>query len=595
VLVPTTVPAGTSIAGVTPGIPIGLQVRWDFYSTYNATDPTQNVRVPRGDLRFIEGDGRSPVVKVAFKPVSATSASTHTVTAVANVAVTSGLAPEYDSTKVIPLTLAVPAAADAAATIADVVLQTLQATADTYEVQPGQLVTLRLAGKPPADPAGVIRELQTGDLTVQVRGAIPLGPVVDALTQPLQALAAAGSSLLSAGAVAAGAPDPAPGFAAAGNEVGGLLQRALSVPVALDLTTGQTLRTLVPADGNAPQPGLDSAFSQAPTPQGSLPIGAWPMAFTVTGVSWTVVGSGTVLSVPLAPGAPVAIGALVSLPPVRTLGGVGSGTPVIMTVTPTVTVNTIYAGDVTVSLPPIPLALLPLLLPETAVVCGLPLANYTRVEPPAPANTKLVLVCQTSALAGLMPTPDAAVRIFSNAQRAIQCVVALADELVSSWRTDPVTQDLAAKFDVLNRCLAAVVRAMGMCVVDLMEASMPSFTVPLQPSPAPIYASGGNGVAGDAGLENQVRSLFSFGPDDPNSGIVFCEDDVDPGGNYLQLRGDGTTPGGWAAGLLCLNSNMNNYYNLSNTWVGTASAVPALSASQPLLGNWEAIWIRSPS
>ena len=568
VAAPATWPiAGPALLNVTIPVPVALSVRWSFTETVQGTQPgtTQDVAVPAADVRYLVGDASSPVVTVAFRPL----ATARTIKATFSGTLYSGDTTPAPVSRNITLTQA--AVPDGV--VESLLKAALRPEVPTPQVAPGEPLVARIVAATLPDPAGVVTEVQRSSPTVAVRGAVQVGPVVRALLSPLTSGLAQTAGLVDAATAAVGIDAFASSAVAATSDaVGALLDDTLSVPLAVDIATESVVRTVTPSPFAAVA-AVDPDFVTSATPSGVVPLGAWPLAFSVTKVAWNVVvaNTGPVTQRTLNPAPTPATTLFAVLPPVTMVGTNQEAAAGTATLTPTVTLAT-DVGTKSVALPAVSVTVLPLRIPETVIVFNTPVQENT-----APVIDVKAAVCVTKVLAPVVTDAATVVTLFATARAEVRAVSDTFRRLLGGY-------GLPDNLRALGDLLAMAVRMLSYCKTGDVHLMLPTTSTNTVPpyflEKGQVFNAGNPGVD----LENRVRSLFSFGADDNSSWAMFFEGDVDAQGEYVALRGPN---GGYAAAITSMNrqGNTEDYTNRPNlTW-----GVVGPSAPTEQLGAWEAI------
>jgi hypothetical protein len=533
-------------------VPVGVAVSWTFTTTSQ-------------QVRYLAGDAASPEITVVFDP---TRASAYEIIATATVRVTIPTSTAPPETSIVTLTLTQQTISDLTTLVQNAAKKLLSVAPSTLQVAPGQLLSLQLVPVPPPDPGGVLKEVQSTNLSTSIRGAIPLGDVVQGLTKPLVDVIAAGAKLFGAADPFSNPPGNSSVFQGVSQEVGSLLERALSIPVAVDVDSACAVRTMVPSGRDAVS-SVSPDFLTSPAPAGVLPLGSWPLPFTVKSLSVTSrPTTASIFPVTTIPGLPPTLMVFGIAPGISVLGRAASSAGMV-TLSPVATLT--VTSDISVPLPDITVRVPGIPIPQTAVACNTPTANLDTPDQSTPIRAAIAV---TDTLLGLMPTPQAAVQLFKIANSQVQAVVQTLNAFCPSWQL--------SSFSDLATCLANAVSRLSQAASVVLVRPIPG-TVPSTSAQQLVFNFGGR-----VGLENAIRSLFSFGP--PQSSMLLFEGDASPQ-RWVKFRGDTTS---LAAAMTCMYIPADNvaYKSMNNSPLGTVkSNAGDITNTDPPAGWYEAVLI----
>jgi hypothetical protein len=323
-------------------------------------------------------------------------------------------------------TLAGIAATDRARVIA-AISGALSLVADKTIVPPGEPALLKVLPRSTSDVPQIVTSVLDEAPKVEVRGAIPLKGLVEAIVGPLTR--GLGRAL----------PGSRASLEDAGDDVVRLLGQPLAIPLAIDVLGKRVTKALAPL-GEPQVPLFTSTPPETSAIQGLVPVGKWQSPFKISVLEWDFVqplpphpkqkrravvakdlspGLGFVKSFLLKP-------KLVSL----AVGGAATSSPSIVTVTARLNleVEPSVFGEPTEIVLSLPLQVLTLAVPRVAAVF-----RFSRR-----LSGQRAYVCPDPATATFMSSVDDSVRFLSRLGTVLNNVVAVAhllapDEL-SDWR-----------------------------------------------------------------------------------------------------------------------------------------------------------------
>jgi hypothetical protein len=426
VVVPPAVPA-TSLAA---GYPLtGTAVSWELTGANGALSPGRDYQVLAGDLQ-------SELLTVVFKPADGTVNVlprlslfyVDPTTTLAKV-VTSAFSSQ-------PYTLS-PVSADGTEQIHAMITGALGVSAVKTIVEPGETAVLRVAPRPAAVPQVVTSILHDAP-GVEIRGAIPLDPLVEAVMGPLT------------GALGRVLPGSKATLEAGAADVRRLLAEPLAIPVAIDVL-GTRLTTTTAPVGVPEMALLTSLPEQGGSFAGMVPIGRWQSPFQIASATWQVQeGTADAPLCDLSPGAAFLKAFLLKPEVVPLAAGSQAGvapTPVTVTVTLHVSFPDKVVQNIDLALPPLTLLRLPLALPALAAVFR---HSFDDLERQDEQWVYLITDCDTAVFA---PTRDDATRLLTRVGSALNTVVAAANLLGSEWKE---LLDLASAVSMLAQAMGRV-------------------------------------------------------------------------------------------------------------------------------------------
>ena len=355
------------------------------------------------------------------------------------------------------------AAAENGAALATLLRKNIRLVAAKTIIDPGDAAALKLLPQPvPAVPQ-VLTSIVDEAPSVEIRGAVPLKSLVEAIIGPLT------------GALGHVLPSSRTSLEEVGGAVQRLLGEPLSIPLAIDVLGKRISRTLAPI-GEPVLPVFTTTPEQTNALEGLVPVGQWGARFFVSKVQWKtqrwkglesdpwpdpvaveddpslesglwdaarVVGEDPE-SADLAPGLHF-LKSLLLRPQFADLSDpftTVSPRPIRVLATMTVTIDDI--GDVTVNVPPIVLTLLPLPLPRVAVLF--------RKKFGYRGNDQDVFVAVDRQSATVVSGLDDCLRLLTRLTTALNNIAAVANALGADWRDlIEIGQALSVLSDELGR------------------------------------------------------------------------------------------------------------------------------------------------
>ena len=296
-------------------------------------------------------------------------------------------------------------AADLQTKAAALLKAALQLTASADLVEPGASVTLRVVQSALITTPQVVTNLTHELPDIKIRGAIPLGALVEAIIGPI------------VGAVSSALPSASDPLSTAEGQVASLLAEPLPIPLAFEVRGRRVTRTLAPLTTDVVTT-VTSAPGDAQNLIGTVPIDRFLASFALSpgvNATWTVTdanGQPITTSMNLSPGLNL-LQTLLLLPDVVPLG---SSPAQLLPVPVNVTVHLEFdlpqlsltgPNAVQLDLGPVPVLRLPIVLPQIAAVFQNAFDDW------AGRSGQAALLSTDSLGARLMPSLDAMIRLLS--------------------------------------------------------------------------------------------------------------------------------------------------------------------------------------
>ena len=301
-----------------------------------------------------------------------------------------------------------------------IIVSAISLSAKKSTIEPGEPALLKVLPRSMADVPQVVTSILHETPSVEVRGAIPLDSLVEAIVGPIT------------GALGNALPGSKASLEDAGDEVIRLLGEPLAIPIALDVLGKRISTTLVPV-GVPEVPVFTSSPDETNSFRGLVPIGKWQSPFAVSGAAWILqeAGQSTVYQ-DLSPGLDFIKSFLLKpkiVPLSASAGLVAVPTPITVTATLHLQLDaTVFPAPVDVALPPLTLLRLPLCLPRVAVA----FRNALDV-PDLGGNQEAFIATDVTSLP-LMPSLDDFLRLLTRLTTALNNVMAVATSLGAQWQ-----------------------------------------------------------------------------------------------------------------------------------------------------------------
>lgn len=498
----STVPAGQVLGfevvvpppstGTIPFPVTGSSVSWSLQDT--ATPP--NTLVPGVDYHIIEGDLNSLQLSVVFKP----PASDKQIKIVPTLSLFSAASPqgEISSFTPQPFTLK-PVTSDAISLAESQIANAISLTAENSIIEPGVAAVLSIAPKNVLDIPQVVTSILHETPEVNIRGAIPLDSIIQAFLSPVTTAVGqfipSSRSIVSEGA----------------QQVKKLLGGLFTVPVAIDVLGDKVTKTLAPL--GAPQIPLMSASPDNQVLSGVVPIGSWPATFNTTGVTWLVTenGASTVYN-DLSPGVNLLKSFLLRprIVPMSTDTGAMDPTPITVTATLHISIDTDPATTIDIQLPSITLQRLPLPLPQIAAVFKHSVNDVNNA-----GDQRVYLTCNNQTAPFISSTDDF-INLVTSISSVLNKIIAVATTLSANWG-DFI--NLAQAFSVLADSIGRIP----------LNSSNPGY-IHFQPC---LYTSSGPCInLSGTFWNNAISAVIAIGQNSTQAGFVLSDSD---GSGYIQF------------------------------------------------------------
>jgi hypothetical protein len=383
---------------------------------WRVTDAALNPLVPGDDYQIVSGglDQMSlafvvnPSLPLRTPPIPQFKVQPILTVAGGGAQVISNVPPPLPNSPWLPVTYALTPPTNLGGKAANLLKAALQLTSSADLVEPGDSVTLKVVQNAMTSAPQVVTNLVHELPEVKIRGAIPLGALVEAIIGPL------------AGAVSAALPSSTDSVTGEVGDVANLLAEALAIPIAIDVGGRKVTRTLAPLTTDLVTT-VTSAPEDGQNLTGAVPIDNFLANFTLSpGVTatWSVTETNS-------DGRPVdsqygdlshglnLIKTVLLLPDVIALESLPNQViPTLVNVTVLLQfdlpqLRLTGANAVTVPLGPVTLLRLPLVLPQVAAVFGNALGDWTS------EGGQRALLTTDSVGAKLMPSLDAVIRLLS--------------------------------------------------------------------------------------------------------------------------------------------------------------------------------------
>lgn len=541
-------------APIPPGQPLTFQV---IVPPLSATLPTGSIvtwslslldangNVPAGgdvplqpgkDYQILAGDMHAPMLSVVFAPDLAPIKRWVSVAPTLKLFYLDGLTslPDDDTHAFAPVKYQLdvfdPAVHGTA--VAAMLAKSIRLVAKKLIIEPGDPAQVAVAPESMMSVPQLVTSVLDEAPSVEIRGAIPLKSLVEAIIGPLTG--ALGHVL--------------PGSKASLEEIGGDVQRLLgeplSIPIALDVLGKRISKTLVPV--GTPEVPFFTATpgpEQANALEGMVPIGKWQERFVVTVKDEWIVerldrGTWEADKSDLSPGLDFLKTFLIRPDVVPLSTRAVSPTPARVTVTLEARLETLAT---TVVLDPplqLELLLLPLPLPRVAALFRHAFDN------PDKLTTQSALVAVDAATSAVVPTLDDCLRLLTRLTTALNNVVAVANALNADWEE---LLGVATAASVMADELGRIRPGRIMFAPQWRGRRMPT-TMPLDGKPSAIIYVGARGLTRLELYTSQQRIVTMVRPGSeslysilPNLNVDFSEtvqippgsaDSLDEEGNY---------------------------------------------------------------
>jgi hypothetical protein len=309
--------------------------------------------------------------------------------------------------------------------------EALQLTASADLIEPGASVTLQVVQADLTSSPQVITNLVHELPDIKIRGAIPLGALVQAIIGPI------------AGALSSALPSASAPLSGAVGEVADLLAEPLPIPLAIDIGGRRITRTLAPLTTDVVTT-VTSAPGDAQKLTGTVPIDGFLAKFGLstdpdTGATvkptWTVVEEDTGLPISYANLSPNLnlVQTLLLLPKVVALGSLPYPLfPVSVDVTVRLYLDfpQLNLAGVAVDLGPVTLFRLPIVLPQIVAVFRNAFEYWDSDKP------QIALLSTDSVGVKLMPSLDSVIRLLSMLSSVLDTFAKAAFEVGIDISTD---------------------------------------------------------------------------------------------------------------------------------------------------------------
>lgn len=360
------------------------------------------------DYRILEGSLSSPLLSVVFKPRDRVVSVVPKLTLFhAPSLPATPENPEVSSWPGEQYTLTAPSGT---ATVESLLMDALTLTARANIIEPGVPATLQVVPRSPTDIPQVVTQILHEQPTVQIRGAIPLGDVIDAVMGPI------------GGLLGAVTPSAKATFDSGEQDVKKLLADALSLPIAVNVEGQRIVQTLVPS-GVPTIAMLSQGAPGSDTISGIVPIGQWQSKVATTAVDWTLMQPA--MSAPhqdLSPGINL-LKSFLLLPDFIDLVQPQAPTPVTATAQVTFSIDPeiFGASTLSVTLPPLALLRVPLPIPRVGAVFKFSFDDV------ANAPSQIAYVVTDSTTGAAIPSLDDLLQLLRRLAGTLNAFAALAD------------------------------------------------------------------------------------------------------------------------------------------------------------------------
>jgi hypothetical protein len=403
-----------------PAFPLtGLVVNWSL-----TDDSTGQLLVAGDDYQLLSGDLQSNLLSLVFKPVAGRTISvaptlslfyagaTGIINAVSNPTQYPQFAPQTYS--LAGLTT------NEQKSVVDMIINAISLSAKKSIIEPGEAALLKVLPRSMADVPQVVTSVLHEAPSVEIRGAIPLDSLVEAIMGPIT------------GALGSALPGSKASLEEAGDEVRRLLGEPLAIPLAIDVMGKRISTTLAPV-GVPEVPVFTSSPQETNSFRGMVPIGKWQSPFIISSATWAVQEAGQcTVNQDLSPGLDFIKSFLLKpkiVPLSASAGLLGAPTPITVTVTIHIELDpTVFSVPGDVQLPSVTLFHLPLCLPRVAAAFADP---FDEVH--SSTNQEAFIATDVTTLP-LIPSLDDFLRLLTRLTTALNNVMAVATALGAEWQ-----------------------------------------------------------------------------------------------------------------------------------------------------------------
>lgn len=402
---------------------------------------TANPLVSGVDYQLLDGDLNSPFLSVVFAPIANRTVSVvpevrlfyWDATATPPSVVVDTITNPADYPQFAPRTYTLEGIDAVKASLLPIIKDALCVVTEKTIIEPGEPALLNVLPRSMSTVPQAVTSVVDEAPKVEIRGAIPLKGLVDAIIGPLT------------GALSRAVPGSRASLESAGNDVARLLGQALSIPLAIDVLGKRVSKTLAPV-GDLQAPIFTSTPAETRSLEGLVPIGKWQLPFTIARVEWWIDGAA---AMDLSPGVDF-IKAFLLLPKLVALSR-SDPASLPSRVTVHVRLHVDVKTDVVAVLGSIDLSLdlqvLPLAIPRVATIFRHEFAGRN-------GSDQWVAICPDVWTAPFMPSLDDALRLFTRIGTVLNNIAAVAHRLAAvdaaerpAWSE---LMDLATAFSMLT-------------------------------------------------------------------------------------------------------------------------------------------------
>jgi hypothetical protein len=421
--VPPGQPLSFQIIAPPPSVPAfpltGLVVNWTL--TDNATG---QLLVAGVDYQLLVGDLQSNLLSIVFKPVAGRKVSVAPTlslfyagaTGIINAVSSATQYPQF-----APQTYSLAGlTTNEQSSVVNMIINAISLSAKKSIIEPGEPALLKILPRSMADVPQVVTSVLHEAPNVEIRGAIPLDSLVEAIVGPIT------------GALGSALPGSKVSLEEAGDEVRRLLGQPLAIPLAIDVLGKRISTTLAPV-GVPEVPVFTSSPQETNSFRGMIPIGKWQSPFTISSATWAVQEDGqSTVNQDLSPGLDFIKSFLLKpkiVPLSVSAGLLAAPAPITVTVTLHIELDsTVFSTPVDIPLPSLTLFHLPLCLPRVAAVFKHP---FDVVDPSASQEAFIATDVTTLPL---MPSLDDFLRLLTRLTTVLNNVMAVATVLGAEWQ-----------------------------------------------------------------------------------------------------------------------------------------------------------------